>query len=299
MIMKRLILSFVLSLVFSFNFFAYDFSVKKDSHGKTIYYNITSAPDAKIKTCEITYSDCVIVDGEAKYNQNNEHYKGYISCEAKVSFQGVEYWVTGIGDHAFQDTEIIEIDLLSSVISFFLGEEMVVNIGKDAFKNCTFLKQFIMQDNLSKKFGERAFENCTSLERVWLISNTPPTHTINNRISSMVFHGCTNLNEFFIESLKPENFQMAEDAFDIQDGKIKCRLTVMPGNKVYFEDVQPWCLFSEIIEDEKVECAIEDIQTRNQRLANSPTFDMTGKKTSSQKKKGVYIVNGRKVMRKE
>lgn len=28
-------------------------------------------------------------------------------------------------------------------------------------------------------------------------------------------------------------------------------------------------------------------------------FDMTGKKTSSQKKKGAYIVNGRKVMRKE
>lgn len=297
--MKRLILSFVLSLVFSFNFFAYDFSVKKDSHGKTIYYNITSAPDAKIKTCEITYSDCVIVDGEAKYNQNNEHYKGYISCEAKVSFQGVEYWVTGIGDHAFQDTEIIDISTYFSVVAYFLGNDIDIYIGKEAFKNCTLFERFHYRNRLSTKIGERAFENCTSLERVWLISNTPPTHTINNRISSMVFHGCTNLNEFFIESLKPENFQMAEDAFDIQDGKIKCRLTVMPGNKVYFEDVQPWCLFSEIIEDEKVECAIEDIQTRNQRLANSPTFDMTGKKTSSQKKKGVYIVNGRKVMRKE
>lgn len=76
-----------------------------------IYYNIVEGT-----TAEVTY-----------YKQNQPFYKGYITIPNRISYQGHQYEVTSIGDHAFASCR----ELRSVIIP-----NSVKQIGTNAFGYC-------------------------------------------------------------------------------------------------------------------------------------------------------------------
>lgn len=83
--MIRKLIHLIMLLCISTQVFAYDFS-KKNSDGKTIYYNITSTSTPK--TVAVTDHDTY-------------YYSGEIKIPSSVTYNGVTYSVTGIGEYAF------------------------------------------------------------------------------------------------------------------------------------------------------------------------------------------------------
>lgn len=284
--MKNYILSLFICFVIPVTSYAYDFEAK-DIVGNTFYFNILSDKDADVKTCEITYSDEENIGGNIVYNQKNEYYTGYHDLPSYVKYQGDLYLVSGIGAHAFQDTNITSISLGYSNAS----------IGSEAFKNCSLLRQVTLPCEKSLEISNAAFENCKSLESVGIYSYSVPYITI--KISSKAFHECPQMKEFLICDSKPENFEIAKDAFDYHNEKINCTLNIGEVDKECFKDVEPWCYFSEIVEKRIVfPTSVAPINEPIHHNPNRTTFDLKGNSVDPSNYKGIYIINGKKVIRR-
>ena len=85
-----------------------------------------------------------------------DKYSGDVIIPGSVSYEGIQYIVTSIGNNAFEDCE-----QLSSVVI----PNSVITVGYSAFSGCTGLTTVYVGNNLlSVDFG--AFEDCTSLTSV-------------------------------------------------------------------------------------------------------------------------------------
>lgn len=285
--MKRHIFSLFISLMFSITATAYDFEAKS-LLGDTFYFNITSTKEAEVNTCEVTYFDEEINGNNIVYNKNNKHYNGYKLIPSRINYQGITYVVLGIGAHAFQDTNITYISPGS--------DGSISYIGCEAFKNCSLLTKF-EQSCTRLKISDGAFENCKSLESFWILSSSKPYETI--KISSHVFHGCSGLKDILVIDAKPENFEIANEAFDMYNERINCTLIVSPGNKEHFEKVEPWCYFSEILEEDiEAPTSIETIKASTRPTSCRNAFGLNGNSVDPLFYKGIYIINGKKIIRK-
>lgn len=100
-----------------------------------IIYNLISKDN--IYTAEVKYFD----------------YKGYIKIPASISYQGIEYKVTYIGEKAFYNC--------AQLVSVTLPETLD-SIGNNAFENCTGIASIIIPDNV-KSIGSDCFYNCSKL----------------------------------------------------------------------------------------------------------------------------------------
>ena len=130
---------FVFSL-FSQNAFAYDFYAVNDD-GKTIYYDITSSANHTVKVTSYSYG----------------YYSGNIVIPSSVTYNGTNYSVTTIGDHAFSGcTGLTNVTIPNSVDS----------IGDLAFYDCTGLTNVTIPNSVTY-IGNRAFVSCTNLTTIY------------------------------------------------------------------------------------------------------------------------------------
>ena len=119
----RAILATVMMLIATLPALAYDFEVNG------IYYNVL---DETAKTVEVTYGD--------------NKYSGTITISPSVTYNGITYSVTKIGEVAFRDCfSLTSITMPNSVTS----------IGEWAFSDCDGLKTIIIQ-NPDVKIGDYA-----------------------------------------------------------------------------------------------------------------------------------------------
>ncbi len=286
--MKYLILLMIIVISFPYKVFAYDF--EKSFHflddSYTLYFNITSENDSKNNTCEITYFDSEIVDGVVKYNQKNEHYKyhPFFCIPDYVDYEGKRYFITGIGDHAFQD---------SKVTYFFLERSQhVLRIGEECFKNCAMLEVVSIYCVTLTDIGARCFENCTSLDSIYFLGFTLEPI----RIGEHAFHNCSALDMFAVEDYKPTDFKVEENSFDIKDGQIDCTLIISMSEYVpLYKIAAPWCYFA----DFKIESFIVPTDIPSSPLDDSNTkiksFNLNGQ-TSIPGSQGLHIMNGQKAI---
>ena len=108
-------------------------------------------------------------------------YSGSVSIPNTITFDGVEYTVTSIGDDAFYNcTDLTSVNMGNSVKT----------IGEDAFYHCSKLETITIPDGVSS-IGEYAFGECTSLSSI----------TIPDGVTSIgvgTFYNCTGLSSITI-----------------------------------------------------------------------------------------------------
>ena len=90
------------------------------------------------------------------YGRDVEEYAGNIFIPEKVTYDGVEYLVTSIGNNAFRNCKA----LTSITIP-----ESVLSIGNDAFNICEALASVTIPEGVVS-IGERAFQNCMGLTKI-------------------------------------------------------------------------------------------------------------------------------------
>lgn len=103
-----------------------------------IAYEITSETD---KTCEVTWNNGI---------------SGDIIIPEKVTYEGNEYSVTSIGDHAFFGC--------SGLTSIEVGHS-VTSIGYASFQNCSGLTSVEIPNSVTS-IGDDAFSFCSGLTSV-------------------------------------------------------------------------------------------------------------------------------------
>lgn len=153
--MKRIIISLIVIIVNTIAYaYAYDFKLDD------IYYKKLSNTEVEI-TC---------ID---------EKFSGDISIPEKVTYMGVEYDVTSIGNSAFKN--------YSGLTGSLSIPNSVTYIGSFAFCNCSGLTGSLSIPKTVTSIGEYAFYGCSGLTGELILPNGITT------IENSTFSGCTGL----------------------------------------------------------------------------------------------------------
>ena len=142
-----------------------------------LYYNI----DPNTKTAEVTRNPAM-PDYQASYYSEN------ITIPESVTFDGILYDVTSIGDNSFLEcTQITTLSIPNSI----------TKIGWYAFKNCNNLSSLYIPPSVNEiDFG--AFAGCYGLESITVDNGNKVydsrnnSNAIINTKSNVLFYGCKN-----------------------------------------------------------------------------------------------------------
>ena len=188
-----------------------------------IYYNL----NGDNMTAEVTYN-----------KQNVGYLKGEVVIPEKVTYEGVEYTVTSIGEYAFKNNNSIS---PSSVTI----PGTVTTIGKSAFEDCRLTIVEIPEGVTT--IGEKAFYSCTSYQDLIL----PSTLT---SIGSQAF-GWSNQTRIFSAMENP--CELPEDAF--YEYRFETTTLYVPvGTKSKYQNTNYWSKFQNIVEGEMKKIAVAD-----------------------------------------
>ena len=154
-----------------------------------IYYNLNSAT----QTAEVT-------------SHTSRKYSGDIIIPSSVTYEGIEYSVTSIGDNAFMNCfSLTSVNLPNGVkhigksaFAFCLRltsinfPDVMETIEQEAFWNCRGLKAIDIPDNLTK-IGISAFGYCNGLTSIDIPSSV-------SNMGNYAFESCENLTSVTISA---------------------------------------------------------------------------------------------------
>ncbi len=116
----------------------------------------------------------------------NQDYIGAVTIPAAVTYNGVTYPVTAIGEYAFAYS--------SDLTSVSLPNSLAI-IGRYAFFNCSSLSNVAIPNSVTA-IGELAFRNCSSLTSM-IIPNSV------TRIGDGALGGCSGLTQLLVARENP------------------------------------------------------------------------------------------------
>ena len=147
-----------------------------------IWYNLVS----KAKQAEVTFK------GDS-YDEYRDEYSGSITIPATVTYEGVSYSVTSIGDEAFRSC--------SSLTAITIPEG-VTSIGNYVFYGCRSLTAITLPESVTS-IGENAFWNCSSFTAITIPASV-------TSIGRNAFYGCSSLTALTlpesVTSIEPQLF---------------------------------------------------------------------------------------------
>ena len=187
--------------------------------------------------------------------------------------------VTTIGGWAFS--------ICSSLTSVTIPNS-VTTIGDNAFMGCSSLISVTIPNSVTT-IGSEAFSDCTNLQKV-NIGNSVKT------IGECAFNNCTSITQISSEAVVPPT---CEPGVFTNINKSKCKLIVPKNSLDAYKQADQWKDFFLI---EGSTTGITNTVYNNARLADVYTID--GAKRLSKAStdeinalpKGVYIVNGKKII---
>lgn len=148
----------------------------------------------------------------------NGNYNGDVVIPEKISFNGVEYSVTSIGENAFASC----FKLTSIAIPKFL-----TNIGAGAFHNCYNLKNITIPNTVTS-IGNSVFAGCSSLSNI-IIPNSVTS------IGNEAFFACTSLSSITIpNSVTSIGYSAFQSCLNLTSVTIPSTVTNI-GNSAFFQ----------------------------------------------------------------
>ena len=118
---------------------------------------------------------------EARVTSKTGGYSGSITIPSTVTYNGLPYRVTSIGEYSFANcTGLQELSM----------QESIVNIGKAAFYKCSNLTNIELPNSVTT-IGDNAFSDCSSLTNITL----PNSVTI---IDNYAFRDCSSLTSIVL-----------------------------------------------------------------------------------------------------
>ena len=238
------------------------------------------------RTCDAI--DCTYTGDELKINKK-VNYKGvdmtvreinpYTAYSANIKKVYIENGFTTIGKYAFS---------YCSHLTYVTIPNSVTTIGDRAFSHCSHLTSVTIPNSVTT-IGDGAFSGCTNLQKV-NIGNSVKT------IEIYAFKNCTSITQISSEAVVPPTCEIF-----VFDGinKSKCKLIVPKNSLDAYKQAYQWKDFSLI---EGSTTGITNTVYNKAGLADVYTIDGTKRlsKASTDEinalPKGVYIVNGKKII---
>ena len=125
-----------------------------DAEVDGIFYNL----DADNKTATVTFQ------GD-NYDSYNNEYSGDVVIPETVTYDGITYSVTSLGERCFYDC--------SSLTSITIPNS-VTSLGDECFSGCSYLTSITIPNTVTS-LGNRCFEGCSSLTSITMLPSTPPS----------------------------------------------------------------------------------------------------------------------------
>ena len=185
-----------------------------------IFYNIT---DEENKTVEVTFKG-------SSYNEHSNEYTGNVTIPETVTYNGVDYTVTGIGTIAFGYCyTLASVEIPHTVTS----------IGDGAFRYCTSLASVVIPQGVTT-LGVEAFISCSALTAIEIPSSV-------TSIGECAFHTCTALTR--VDSKIPAEKLFAINSNVFQNVNSTCTIYVPIGAQYKYAEIGGWNVYVNIVKD--------------------------------------------------
>ena len=226
-------------------------------------------------------------------------YKGAVVIPETISVDGKAYTVTSLGENCFSGCwGLTSITIPNSVTS--LGEycfsdcsgltsitipNSVTSLGNGCFWFCSGLTSITIPNSVTR-LGNQCFYECSGLTSI----------TIPNSVTSLggyCFDCCLGLTEVHANRETPP-----ATGYDIFHTCISLQTIYVPTGASANYDIDPWNAYK--IVEEGVQSGITAVTVKGETVA--PVYHLNGSRAGTTKSfstqpKGIYIVNGKKVLR--
>ncbi|MBO5181321.1 MAG: leucine-rich repeat domain-containing protein [Paraprevotella sp.] len=198
-----------------------------------------------------------------------------VSGEVIIPAEAEGYTVTVVGDSAFCNNE--------AMTDVYIPKSVEI-IGLRSFSGCNGLTSVTIPESVTE-IGLRAFYNCAGVNTVFISGSV-------NTIRDYAFYGCRKLKSIYFMSLTPPELT-AKNCF--LTATIRSATLYVPNEAVEaYKSAEGWKDFQNIVGIDPT--GIEDVKvTGESRKKENVIYDLSGRRLN-QPKRGVNIVNGKKVM---
>ena len=260
---------------------AHDFEVNG------IYYNITSRAD---ETAEVTYKG-------SSHDEYSYEYSGSITIPEGVTSIGTYAFedcsrltsitipedVTSIGDYAFYGCSSLTAVHISDIaawcnIEFFDDYSNPLCYAHNLYLNGELVTQLTLPEGVTS-IGNYAFDGCYSLTTITIPEGV-------TSIESGAFSNCSSLTTITCKAVAPPTLENSE----VFDGVNKSIPVYVPAGSI--EDYKAAAYWNEFTNYADIEAGINELTGDNSQLT---IYDLSGRRVEKAEK-GIYIVNGKKVV---
>lgn len=145
--------SFIISIIIMCNILSIGFTVSATSYGGVSYEMLNYVYNDDLSTSNIT----------EVYIGSNLHSSGAITVPEKFTINNTTYKIVGIEEEAFYDS----LTGKGAGITSIALPSTITYIGREAFKNCSYLQRFSFPASL-KQIGAEAFSGCSELSNIYV-----------------------------------------------------------------------------------------------------------------------------------